>query len=62
MSYPVGMRIAELLRAWRHHEEMSIREAAERVWIPWSTYARAEKGYPMSGETLAVIWRWMLVG
>jgi hypothetical protein len=54
------MRIAELLRAWRHHEEMSVREAADRIGIPWSTYARVEKGYPMSGETLAVIWRWML--
>lgn len=60
MSYPVGMRIADLLRAWRHHEHMSVREAAERVGIPSSTYARIEKGYPPSGETLAVILRWML--
>jgi transcriptional regulator with XRE-family HTH domain len=54
------MRIAELLKAWRHHHEMSLREAAERLGIPPSTYARVEKGYPMSGETLAVILRWML--
>jgi DNA-binding XRE family transcriptional regulator len=54
------MKIAELLKAWRWREDMTIREAAERVGIPWSTYARVEKGYPMSGETLAVIWRWML--
>lgn len=39
---------------------MSVREAAERVGIPSSTYARIEKGYPPSGETLAVILRWML--
>jgi DNA-binding XRE family transcriptional regulator len=60
LSYPIGMRIAELLRGWRHHEEMSVREAAERVGIPPSTYQRVEKGYPMSGETLAVVLRWLL--
>jgi hypothetical protein len=49
-----------LLRAWRHHEEMTVREAAEHVGIPYSTYQRIEKGYAMSGETLAVILRWML--
>ena len=54
------MRIAELLKAWRHREEMSVREAADRIGIPWSTYARVEKGYPMSGQTLAVILCWML--
>jgi len=54
------MRIAELLRGWRHHEEMSVREAAERVGIPPSTYQRVEKGYPMSGETLDVVLRWLL--
>ena len=60
MRYAVAMRIAELLRAWRHHGEMSVRDAAERIGIPWSTYQRVEKGRPMSGETLAVILRWML--
>jgi hypothetical protein len=39
---------------------MSVREAADRIGIPWSTYARVENGYHMSGETLAMIWRWML--
>ena len=54
------MKIGELLRAWRHHEEMSVRDAADRIGIPCSTYARVEKGYPMSGETWTVILRWML--
>jgi transcriptional regulator with XRE-family HTH domain len=54
------MRIAELLKAWRHHEEMSVREAAERVGIPPSTYAGIEKGQGIGGETLALILRWML--
>jgi hypothetical protein len=39
---------------------MSIREAAERVGIPWTTYQRVEQGHPMSGKTLALILRWML--
>jgi transcriptional regulator with XRE-family HTH domain len=54
------MKIAEVLWAWRHHEGMSVRQAAEHIGIPSSTYARIEKGYPMNGEALAVIWRWML--
>jgi transcriptional regulator with XRE-family HTH domain len=54
------MRVAELLTAWRHHEHLSVREAAERIGIPPSTYAGIEKGRAMGSETLAVIWRWML--
>ena len=51
------MRIAGLLRAWRYREAMSVRQAAERIGIPWSTYGRIENGYPMSGDTFAVILR-----
>ena len=58
--HTVAMRIAELLKAWRHHEEMSVREAAGRVGIAASTYAGIEKGHGIGGETLAVILRWML--
>jgi hypothetical protein len=54
------MKISEVLRAWRHHEETTVREAAERVGIPWSTYARVERGHPMQGETLGVLLRWLL--
>jgi transcriptional regulator with XRE-family HTH domain len=55
------MRIAELLTAWwRHHEHVSVREAAERLGIPTSTYAGIERGRAMSRETLAHIVRWVL--
>lgn len=54
------MRLASLLKAWRHREEMSVREAAERLDIPASTYARIEKEGTMSAETLAHIIRWQL--
>jgi transcriptional regulator with XRE-family HTH domain len=54
------VRIAELLTAWRHHHQLSIRGAAERIGIPPSTLARIEKDGTMSSETLAVILRWQL--
>lgn len=60
MSYHVGMRIATLLKAWRHHEEMSVRQAAECLGIPPSTLQRVEQGHTLSGETLAVVLRWLL--
>jgi DNA-binding XRE family transcriptional regulator len=55
-----AMRIASLLKAWRHHHQLSIRGAAERLGIPPSTLARIEKDGTMSSETLAVILRWQL--
>jgi transcriptional regulator with XRE-family HTH domain len=54
------VRIAELLTAWRHHHQLSIREAAERIGIPPSTLARIQKEGTMSSETLGVILRWQL--
>ncbi len=60
VSYPIGMRIAELLRAWRYYEGMTVRQAADCIDMSSSTYARVEKGRPVSGETLALILRWML--
>ncbi|MGC2638305.1 MAG: helix-turn-helix domain-containing protein [Acidobacteriaceae bacterium] len=54
------MRLAYLIRTWRYHEELSVREAAKRIGIPSSTLQRFEKGKPMSSETLVIVWRWML--
>ncbi|WP_433965995.1 hypothetical protein [Tunturiibacter gelidiferens] len=54
------MIIAELLTAWRHHHQLSIRGAAERIGIPPSNLARIEKEGTMSSETMAVILRWQL--
>jgi DNA-binding Xre family transcriptional regulator len=39
---------------------MTLRDAAQRVGIPWSTFSRIEKGYPIQGETLAIVCKWML--
>jgi hypothetical protein len=38
---------------------MSVREAAECIGIPSSTYTGIEKGRAMSGETLAHLLRWL---
>jgi transcriptional regulator with XRE-family HTH domain len=54
------MRLASLLKAWRHRHEMSVREAAERLGVPPSTLSRLEQGRAMSSETLAHLVRWML--
>ena len=56
------MMVGELLSAWRRHRQISIREAAQCVGIPWSTYQRVENGHAMSGDTLSVILRWMMQG
>jgi transcriptional regulator with XRE-family HTH domain len=54
------VRIGRLLLSWRHHEEMTIREAADRLGMPASTFARIEKGHAPDSRTLAMILRWVL--
>lgn len=54
------MRFPELIRAWRHHEEISIREAAGRIGIKPATLVRVESGRAVSGETVTAILNWML--
>jgi transcriptional regulator with XRE-family HTH domain len=53
------MRLASLLEAWRYHEHMSVREAAERLGLASSTYARIERERAMSSETLARLLHWL---
>ena len=38
------MKLAELVRAWRCHHEMSYRETAEKIGIPESVLRRFERG------------------
>lgn len=54
------MMIANLIRAWRHHEELSIREAAERIGIDRGALYRLEKGESVNQAALVIVWRWML--
>lgn len=58
--YDDSMKIAELLKSWRHRNEMTIEEAAKHLELATDTYRRIEKGSAMQGETLAVILKWLL--
>jgi transcriptional regulator with XRE-family HTH domain len=53
------MNLADTLRAWRHHHELSIRDAAERIGIDRGALYRLEKGEHVNHPTLMSIWRWM---
>ena len=54
------MKIAEVLRAWRCHSELSINEASELIGVPWDTYKRVERGHPMHLSTFWAILTWMM--
>jgi transcriptional regulator with XRE-family HTH domain len=54
------MNIAIVLRSWRHHEEMTLQQAAEKVGLSLDTYRRLEMGGKMEGDTLAKVLRWLL--
>ena len=52
--------LAAVLRSWRHHEELTLSEASERVGLTIDTYRRVEHGKPMDGKTLRQLLRWLL--
>jgi ribosome-binding protein aMBF1 (putative translation factor) len=54
------MKLAELVRAWRCHHEMSYREAAEKIGIPESVLRRFERGETVSGPTLLALIQWAI--
>ena len=54
------MKLAELVRAWRHHHQMSLREAAEIIGIPESVLRRFERGDTVSGPTLLALIQWAI--
>jgi hypothetical protein len=56
------MKIAELLKAWRHHHMMTIEEASRRIGVSWDIYRRVEKGEEMSLKTFLKIMEWILSG
>jgi transcriptional regulator with XRE-family HTH domain len=54
------MNLADAIRAWRHHHELSIREAAERIGIDRSALHRLEKGEELSRANAFTVVRWLL--
>jgi transcriptional regulator with XRE-family HTH domain len=53
------MKIPELIKIWRKFHDLSQREMAIRLGIPFQTLSRIEKGDPMGLETYLAIERWM---
>lgn len=54
------MMIAELITAWRHHNEMSIREAATRIGIDRGALYRLERGESVNQATFHQVLRFIL--
>jgi transcriptional regulator with XRE-family HTH domain len=52
--------MATVIRAWRHHEELSVREAAVRIGIDRNALTRIESGEGVNGATLARVLNWLL--
>jgi transcriptional regulator with XRE-family HTH domain len=52
------MNFADMLRAWRHHQELSIREAAERIGIDRGALYRLERGESVNQATILQVIRW----
>ena len=58
---PEGIMImADCILAWRHHNTLTIREAARRIGISEGVLRRIEIGKPMRLQTFVVILYWML--
>lgn len=52
--------LPRVLRCWRHHEELTTREAAKMLGIDHATLWRFEQGEAVNQATLVTIWRWLL--
>lgn len=52
--------LGRVLRRWRTADELSLRDAAQRIGIGHATLMRAEQGYAMDALTFGKIMMWML--
>lgn len=52
-------QMATVIRGWRHHEELSIREAATMIGIDRNALTRIESGEGISGVTLTRLLTWL---
>jgi transcriptional regulator with XRE-family HTH domain len=48
------------MRAWRHHHQLTLSGAAERIGIDRNAMYRIEKGEAVNQETITTLWRWLL--
>jgi DNA-binding XRE family transcriptional regulator len=54
------MNIAELLRGWRHYEELSTVAAAAKLGLTVNTYRALERGDQVNGKYLAILIAWLV--
>lgn len=54
------MKIGEVLKSWRNHQEMTIDEAAKEIGLPWDTYRRLERGSQPQMTTFWAILKWLV--
>jgi transcriptional regulator with XRE-family HTH domain len=59
MNETVMQQMATVIRGWRHHEELSIREAATMIGIDRNALTRIESGEGISGVTLTRLLTWL---
>ena len=53
------MRIGDTLRAYRHHQEMSVSEVAASIGIRPNTLREIETGAEPRARTLLIIFQWL---
>lgn len=51
--------IGLLLRAWRAHEQIGVREASRRIGISPATLSRIENGNNVDGNTMLRLMAWL---
>ena len=54
------MILRQLIKKWRLHNEISLRDLAEQIGIDPSTLHRFESGQEILSDTLGMILKWAL--
>jgi hypothetical protein len=54
------LNLGWILRSWRHHEEMNIREASELIGLERAVYEKLERGGRLKREHRANLVCWLL--
>lgn len=53
------MRLGKVIRAYRHHHEISMRALAKDIGVSAATLMRAEHDYALDAKTFLAILRWL---
>lgn len=54
------MRLGTVIRAWRQGAKLGVREFSAQLGTSTATLSRLERGFPVTGETLILILKWLL--